>query len=77
MTPSDFSTYRTGHNFKAPCCLCVLTAPDGNYTECAIYLAVRGPYAGEYICGCVLDRCGYLGMLALTLIGLLSLDSED
>lgn len=59
VTPSDFPAYRTAHEFKVPCCLCAISA--GDYTECAIYLAVKGKYAGEYVCGCAFDSCGYLG----------------
>jgi hypothetical protein len=59
VTPSDFLSYRAVHDFKAPCCLCAIAR--GDYTESAVYLAPQGPYVGEYVAGCALERCGYIG----------------
>jgi hypothetical protein len=32
-----------------------------SYTESAVYIAVTGPYFGEYVASCALNRCGYSG----------------
>jgi hypothetical protein len=64
VAPSDFSSYRDKYDFRAPCCLCVVGATDDNsYTECAIYMATRGPHFGEYVAGCASGCCAYLSKL--------------
>jgi len=60
VTPTDLWGHRMTHQFKAPCCLCAST--EGYYTECFIYPAEDGPYAGEHVAGCASGRCGYLSM---------------
>ena len=52
VPPSDLLDYRAHHHFWAPYCLCT--------AESIMYVAVRGPYAGEYVAGCATDTCGYL-----------------
>jgi hypothetical protein len=61
VPPSDFTNYRTVREFKGPCCLCASDAAADSYTESAVYLALSGPYDGEYVAGCASDRCGYFG----------------
>jgi len=67
VTPTDLSEYRRMHSFRAPCCLCACTGDtDANaYCESAIYIAIRGPYSGEYVAGCASDACSYLSKLVL------------
>jgi hypothetical protein len=66
VAPSELSSYRDEHDFRMPCCLCVIGATDENsYMECAIYLATSGPYSGEYVAGCTSGRCAYLSKLTL------------
>jgi hypothetical protein len=61
--PSNLLDYRNFYDFRAPCCLCAVNLnTDGvGFTESAIYIAVRGPYSGEYVAGCASSVCGYLG----------------
>jgi hypothetical protein len=69
VPPSDLLDYRTHHDFRAPYCLCT-DNPGCGYTETAIYVALEGPNANEYIAGCATDTCGYLSkslyILAIT-----------
>jgi hypothetical protein len=45
-----------------PCCLCPLRDADApDYVEAAMYRAIAGPFAGQYVIGCAQDKCGYLG----------------
>lgn len=60
VPPSDFDIYRANHDFQAPCCLCAIDTVN-TYTKCAIFVDMKGLYAGEYVAGCAYDRCGYLG----------------
>jgi hypothetical protein len=60
VPPSDLVDYRADHYFCAPWCLCASNTRGPGFTETAIYVAVRGPYAGEYVAGCATDTCGYL-----------------
>jgi len=61
VPPSDLSRHRITNEFQAPCCLCVSGSANRNgYTECAVYLTIRGPYFGEYVAGCAFGRCGYM-----------------
>jgi hypothetical protein len=60
VTPSDLLDYRNTHRFRTPSCFCGCKTGYATYTESAIYIARDGPYAGEYVTGCVSDSCGYL-----------------
>jgi hypothetical protein len=60
VSPSDLLDYRRDHDFRAPCCLCASNARGFSVTESAIYVALGGPYEGDYIAGCATDYCGYL-----------------
>ncbi|KIM71884.1 hypothetical protein PILCRDRAFT_16633 [Piloderma croceum F 1598] len=60
VPPSDLLDYRVHYNFRAPCCLCIPNAHGCGFSETAIYVALSGPYAGEYVAGCASDTCGYL-----------------
>lgn len=61
VPPTDLFDYRSTHDFKTPCCLCACKA-YGSYTETAIFRALDGPYAGEYVASCASGSCGYMGM---------------
>jgi hypothetical protein len=62
VPPPDLLNHRTNHDFRLPGCLCASNGNGFGFTESALYLAKVGkPYAGEYVAGCALDRCGYLG----------------
>ena len=64
VPPDGLRQYRQTHEYLGPGCLCPLlerfskTAP---YKEAAIYLAIDGPYKGEYVAECAKHQCGYLG----------------
>ncbi|KAF8327320.1 hypothetical protein F5887DRAFT_924839 [Amanita rubescens] len=63
VPPDGLRQYRQTHEYLGPGCLCPLlerfskTAP---YKEAAIYLAIDGPYKGEYVAECAKHQCGYL-----------------
>ncbi|KIM73385.1 hypothetical protein PILCRDRAFT_15292 [Piloderma croceum F 1598] len=59
--PSNLLDYRNFYDFRTPCCLCAINGVS--FTESAIYVAVRGPYSGEYVAGCASGVCGYLERL--------------
>jgi hypothetical protein len=63
VTPSDFETYRLVHSILGPCCLCPFQYRGrvGNFKEAAVFMAVRGRHAGQYVAACADDRCGYFG----------------
>jgi hypothetical protein len=63
VTPSTLSDHRITYQFKAPCCVCAENSPTADYIETAIYVATSGPYFGEYVAGCALNKCGYLSKL--------------
>ncbi len=57
VKPGVLAAYRDIYNFRAPCCLCAVA--NGGYSESAIYIALDGQYAGEYVAGCAKAECGY------------------
>lgn len=57
----SLGSYRQAWRICNPFCLCGLEV--GMSTESAIYVEVTGEYANEYVAGCALNRCGYLGKL--------------
>ena len=63
VVPSNLLHYRINHEFQTPCCLCACNANGAvpTFTESAIYVAIDGAYSGEYVAGCALNSCGYLG----------------
>ena len=80
VPPSDLLDHRVHYNFCAPCCLCIPNADGCGFTETAIYVALSGPYAGEYVAGCASDTCGYLSKLLYvpaTVICLRSLEQSS
>ncbi|KAF7964811.1 hypothetical protein HWV62_2756, partial [Athelia sp. TMB] len=55
--------YRAKWDCANPYCICTIGTKCN--TEAAIYRAVKGIYAGEYVAGCALDRCGYLERISV------------
>ena len=52
------------HHMLGPCCLCPMVYPyKPDFVEAAIYMAVTGAFAGEYVARCAQNECGYLGKL--------------
>ena len=51
------------HQFLGPCCLCPLFEAYGQwvFTEAAMFIAMAGPYSGEYVVQCAKGECGYSG----------------
>ena len=69
VTPSDLAAHRLSHQFLGPCCLCMLeNYPHSTHKEAAMVLLTRGPYGGEYVACCAMQRCGYFGELLETSI---------
>jgi hypothetical protein len=59
VPPSEFGDYRATHAFTTPSCLC---AQSGSVqVESSVDVTMEDPYRGEYVAGCALGRCDYLG----------------
>jgi hypothetical protein len=64
VTPSSLSDHRITYEFRAPCCLCAVNdSATADYVETTILVATFGPYFGEYVARCALNKCGYLSKL--------------
>ena len=60
--PDMFRALRETTRMLGPCCLCPLLDKNGpDYVEAAMYMAIVGPYTGQYVISCADDKCGYLG----------------
>ena len=69
VTPSDLAVHRLSHQFLGPRCLCMLgNYPDSTHKEVVMVLLTQGPYGGEYVACCTMQRCGYFGELLETSI---------
>ncbi|KAF8313930.1 hypothetical protein F5887DRAFT_929910 [Amanita rubescens] len=63
VPPDRLCQYRQTHEYLGPGCLCPLLerfSKKSLYKEAAIYLALDGPYKGEYVAECAKHQCGYL-----------------
>ncbi|KAF8337779.1 hypothetical protein F5887DRAFT_917812 [Amanita rubescens] len=63
VPPDGLRQYRQTHEYLGPGCLCPLLerfSKKAPYKEAAIYLAIDGPYKGEYVAECAKHQCGYL-----------------
>jgi hypothetical protein len=57
VTPSDLEGYRLLYQFRGPGCFCSMQRKQ--FTEAAMYLALRGRFRGEYVASCARKRCKY------------------
>ncbi|KAF8340244.1 hypothetical protein F5887DRAFT_1077042 [Amanita rubescens] len=63
VPPDGLRQYRQTHEYLGPGCLCPLLerfSKKAPYKEAAMYLAIDGPYKGEYVAECAKHQCGYL-----------------
>lgn len=59
---AQWNNFRQTNIFQAPSCFCCHLVPDAEiYTEIAVFIAPKGPFAGYYIGQCANGTCSYLG----------------